>query len=67
MYWEISLVVHWLRLCTLNAGGPGQGTRSPMLQLRARLLQLRARLLQRRSRTRQRRSCMPQLGPGAAK
>ena len=31
-------MVHWLRLCTPNAGGlgsiPGQGTRSRMLQLK---------------------------------
>ena len=31
-------MVQWLRLCALNAGGPGlipgQGTRSHMLQLR---------------------------------
>ena len=34
----ISLVVHWLRLCTPNAGDlgsiPGQGTRSHMPQLK---------------------------------
>ena len=37
------LVVQWLRLLTLNAGGlgsiPGQGTRSYMLQLRVHMLQ----------------------------
>ncbi|TEA28791.1 hypothetical protein DBR06_SOUSAS24510049, partial [Sousa chinensis] len=40
-----SLVVQWLRLHTPNAGGPGSipgwGTRSGMLQLRARMLQLK--------------------------
>ena len=40
-----SLVVQWLRLHALNAGGlgsiPGQGTRSCMLQLRSRMLQLK--------------------------
>ena len=40
-----SLVVQWLRLCTLNAGGlgsiPGQGTRSHMPQLGVLMLQLR--------------------------
>ena len=40
-----SLVVQWLRLCALNAGGPGsipgQGTRSCMSQLRPRMPQLK--------------------------
>ena len=40
-----ALVVQWLRLCAPNAGGPGsipgQGTRSRMLQLKARMLQLK--------------------------
>ena len=35
---ETSLVVQWLRLCTLNGGArgliPGQGTRSYMQQLK---------------------------------
>ena len=39
------LVVQWLRLLTLNAGGlgsiPGQGTRSYLLQLRVHILQLK--------------------------
>ena len=52
-----SLVVQWLRLCPLNAGGlgaiPGEGTRSHMLQLRVNMPQLRP--------------SMPQLRPGAAK
>ena len=30
----MNLVVQWLRLCALNAGGLGQGTRDYMLQLR---------------------------------
>ena len=38
MVLRTSLVVQWLRLCALNAGGlgliPGQGTRSHMLQLK---------------------------------
>ena len=40
-----SLVVQWLRLHALNAGGlgliPGQGTRSRMWQRRTRVPQLR--------------------------
>ena len=40
-----SLVAQWLRLCAPNAGGlgsiPGQGTRSHMLQLKARMPQLK--------------------------
>ena len=40
----ISLVVHWLRLCTPTAGDlgsiPGQGTRSHMSQLRTRCSQI---------------------------
>ncbi|TEA40834.1 hypothetical protein DBR06_SOUSAS19710043, partial [Sousa chinensis] len=40
-----SLVVQWLRLHAPNAGGlgsiPGQGTRSPMPQLRVHMLQLK--------------------------
>ena len=40
-----SLVVQWLRLCALNAGGPGsipgQGTRSCMSQLRPCMPQLK--------------------------
>ena len=40
-----SLVVHWLRLPSLNAGGlgliPGHGTRSHMPQLSVHMLQLR--------------------------
>ena len=40
-----SLVVQWLRLCTPSAAGPssipGQGTRSPMLQLTACMPQLK--------------------------
>ena len=45
-HWEgTSLVVPWLRLHAPNAGGlgsgPGQGTRSHMLQLRVCMLQLR--------------------------
>ena len=40
-----SLLVQWLRLHTPNAGDqgsiPGQGTRSHMLQLRARMPQLK--------------------------
>ena len=43
--WETSLVVQWLRLSALNAGGlgstPSQGTRSHKLQLRVCLLQLK--------------------------
>ena len=39
------LVIQWLRLRAPNAGGPGsisgQGTRSHVLQLRARMLQLK--------------------------
>ena len=44
-----SLVVQGLRLCTPNAGGlgliPGQGTRSPMPQLKVCMLQLSLRIL----------------------
>ena len=42
---SLSLVVQWLRLCTLNAGVlgsiPGQGTRSYILQLRVYIPQLK--------------------------
>ena len=42
---SLSLVVQWLRLCTLNAGVlgsiPGQGTRSYILQLRVYICQLK--------------------------
>ena len=41
----ISLVVQWLKLCALNAGGPGsipgQGTRSHMSELRGCMPQLK--------------------------
>ena len=40
-----SLVVHWLRHCTPNAGGPGsipgQGTRFHVLQLRVHMPELK--------------------------
>ena len=41
----LPLMVQWLRLCALNAGGPGsipgQGTRSRMPPLRVCMLQLK--------------------------
>ena len=46
---ETSLVVQWLGLHTINAGGPGsipgQGTRSHMPQLRVCMLQRRQQIL----------------------
>ena len=43
-YPRTSLVVQWLRLCTLNAGGPGvipgKGTRFHTLQLRVHMPQV---------------------------
>ena len=43
--WGNSLAVQWLGLCASIAGGvgviPGQGTRSRVLQLRARMPQLK--------------------------
>ena len=64
---EISLVVLWLRLHTPSAGGlgsiPGQGTRSPMLQLRVRIPQLKDPSCWNTNQ----RSCMPQLRSGSAK
>ena len=36
-----SLETQWLRLCSSNAGGPGQGTRSCIPQLRAPTAQLK--------------------------
>ena len=55
-----SLVVHWLRLCALNAGSlgliPSQGTRSCLLQLKDHARHHEGQ-----------RPCMPQLRPGTAK
>ena len=49
----ISLVVQWLRLHALNAGGlgliPSQELRSHMLKLRVCMPQLKIRMLQQRS------------------
>ena len=57
----------WLRLRTPSAGGlgsvPGQGTRSPMLQLRVWMHQLKDPSYQNTNQ----RSCMPQLRSGSAK